>query len=103
VLDAGRFRLRLAVTDGGHLALAGDCSRRTLGWRVSTSRTTPLVTSTLEQALVTRRGGSAALAATGLSITARRLAGVEHGGLAAHPTSVTASSPVVVVAGVPAP
>ncbi|GAB3714327.1 hypothetical protein GCM10028815_31450 [Mariniluteicoccus flavus] len=30
-------------------------SRRILGWRVATSKTTPLVLSALEQALVTRR------------------------------------------------
>ena len=31
------------------------CSRRILGWRVSSSKTTPLVMSALEQALFTRR------------------------------------------------
>jgi putative transposase len=41
-------------------------SRRILGWRVSTSKTTPLVTSALEQALFTRRRGNAAFTATGL-------------------------------------
>jgi putative transposase len=42
------------------------CSRRILGWRVSTSKTTPLVSSALEQALFTRRRGNAAFTATGL-------------------------------------
>ena len=41
-------------------------SRRILGWRVSTSKTTPLVTSALEQALFTRRRGNADFTATGL-------------------------------------
>jgi putative transposase len=41
-------------------------SRRILGWRVSTSKTTPLVSSALEQALFTRRRGNAAFTATGL-------------------------------------
>jgi putative transposase len=41
-------------------------SRRILGWRVSSSKTTPLVTSALEQALFTRRRGNAAFTATGL-------------------------------------
>ncbi len=41
-------------------------SRRILGWRVSASKTTPLVTSALEQALFTRRRGNAAFTATGL-------------------------------------
>ncbi len=41
-------------------------SRRILGWRVSTAKTTPLVTSALEQALFTRRRGNAAFTATGL-------------------------------------
>jgi putative transposase len=41
-------------------------SRRILGWRVSTSKTTPLVTSALEQALFTRRRGNAGFTATGL-------------------------------------
>jgi putative transposase len=41
-------------------------SRRILGWRVSTSKTTPLVTSALQQALFTRRRGNAAFTATGL-------------------------------------
>ena len=41
-------------------------SRRILGWRVSTSKTTPLVTSALEQALFTRRRGDTAFTATGL-------------------------------------
>src|SRR3954452_6765245 len=54
------------VTDWGHLPLAGDYSRRILGWRVSTAKTTPLVASALEQALFTRRRGNAAFTATGL-------------------------------------
>jgi putative transposase len=41
-------------------------SRRILGWRVSTSKTTPLVSSALEQALFTRRRGNVAFTATGL-------------------------------------
>jgi putative transposase len=41
-------------------------SRRILGWRVSTSKTTPLVMSALEQALFTRRRDNAAFTATGL-------------------------------------
>lgn len=41
-------------------------SRRILGWRVSRSKTTPLVSSALEQALFTRRRGNAAFTATGL-------------------------------------
>jgi len=41
-------------------------SRRILGWRVSSSKTTPLVMSALEQALFTRRRGNAAFTATGL-------------------------------------
>jgi putative transposase len=41
-------------------------SRRILGWRVSTSKTTDLVASALEQALFTRRRGNAAFTATGL-------------------------------------
>ena len=41
-------------------------SRRILGWRVSVSKTTPLVMSALEQALFTRRRGNAAFTATGL-------------------------------------
>lgn len=32
-------------------------SRRILGWRVTTSKTTPLVLSALEQAIFTRRRG----------------------------------------------
>jgi transposase InsO family protein len=42
-------------------------SRRILGWRVSTAKTTPLVLSALEQALFTRRRGNAAFTATGLT------------------------------------
>lgn len=55
--------------------LAGFCytafcvdvySRRILGWRVMTSKTTPLVTSVLEQALFTRRRTDFRFTATGL-------------------------------------
>jgi putative transposase len=41
-------------------------SRRILGWRVSTSKTTPLVLSALEQALFTRRRTSMEFTADGL-------------------------------------
>jgi putative transposase len=41
-------------------------SRRILGWRVSTSKTTPLVLSALEQALFTRRRTNVAFTTTGL-------------------------------------
>ena len=41
-------------------------SRRILGWRVMTSKTTPLVTSALEQALFTRRRTDFSFTATGL-------------------------------------
>lgn len=41
-------------------------SRRILGWRVSTSKTTPLVLSALEQALFTRRRTNVAFTSTGL-------------------------------------
>ncbi|GAC55771.1 putative transposase [Gordonia amicalis NBRC 100051 = JCM 11271] len=41
-------------------------SRRILGWRVMTSKTTPLVTSVLEQALFTRRRTDFSFTATGL-------------------------------------
>jgi len=41
-------------------------SRRILGWRVSATKTTPLVSSALEQALFTRRRGNAGFTATGL-------------------------------------
>lgn len=41
-------------------------SRRILGWRVSTSKTTPLVSSALEQALFTRRRTNIEFTATGL-------------------------------------
>jgi len=40
-------------------------SRRILGWRVSTSKTTPLVMSALEQALFTRRRQDARFTSTG--------------------------------------
>jgi transposase InsO family protein len=50
-----------------YVALLTDVfSRRILGWRVSTSKATPLVLSTLEQALFVRRRGDAAFTATGL-------------------------------------
>jgi transposase InsO family protein len=42
------------------------CSRRILGWRVSASKTTPLVMSALEQALFTRRRGDARFTSKGL-------------------------------------
>ena len=41
-------------------------SRRILGWRVSTSKTTPLVSAALEQALFTRRRTNTTFTATGL-------------------------------------
>jgi putative transposase len=41
-------------------------SRRILGWRVTTTKTTALVSSVLEQALFTRRRGDATFTATGL-------------------------------------
>lgn len=41
-------------------------SRRILGWRVSTTKSTPLVSSALEQALFIRRRGNAEFTATGL-------------------------------------
>jgi transposase InsO family protein len=41
-------------------------SRRILGWRVSASKTTPLVLSALEQALFTRRRGDVAFTSTGM-------------------------------------
>lgn len=41
-------------------------SRRILGWRVSMSKTTPLVLSALEQALFTRRRANVAFTATGM-------------------------------------
>jgi putative transposase len=42
------------------------CSRRILGWRVSSSKATPLVMSALEQALFTRRRHDARFSAKGL-------------------------------------
>ncbi len=42
------------------------CSRRILGWRVSASQATPLVTSALEQALFTRRRSDARFTSAGL-------------------------------------
>ena len=41
-------------------------SRRILGWRVSSSKATPLVMAALEQALFTRRRGDARFTSTGL-------------------------------------
>lgn len=41
-------------------------SRRILGWRVSSSKTTPLVLSALEQALFTRRRSDVAFTSTGM-------------------------------------
>ena len=50
-----------------YVALLTDVySRRILGWRVATSKTTPLVMSTLEQALCTRRQADSLFTATGL-------------------------------------
>jgi hypothetical protein len=50
-----------------YVALCTDVySRRILGWRVTTSKTTPLVTSVLEQALFTRRRADSRFTATGL-------------------------------------
>ena len=50
-----------------YVALLTDVySRRILGWRVSTSKATPLVTATLEQALFTRRRADAMFTSTGL-------------------------------------
>jgi putative transposase len=42
------------------------CSRRILGWRVSSSKATPLVMSALEQALFTRRRADARFTAEGI-------------------------------------
>src|SRR5919106_5721223 len=42
------------------------CSRRILGWRVSSSKATPLVMSALEQALFTRRRHDARFTSNGL-------------------------------------
>jgi putative transposase len=44
----------------------GVCSRRILGWRVSTAKTTPLVMAALEQALFTRRRHNARFTSTGI-------------------------------------
>ncbi len=50
-----------------YVALLSDVySRRILGCRVATSKTTPLVTSTLEQALFVRRRADSRFTATGL-------------------------------------
>jgi transposase InsO family protein len=50
-----------------YVALLTDVfSRRILGWRVSTSKTTPLVLSVLEQALFTRRRADARFTAAGV-------------------------------------
>ena len=42
------------------------CSRRILGWRTSSSQTTPLVMSALEQALFTRRRADARFTSSGI-------------------------------------
>jgi putative transposase len=50
-----------------YVALLTDVySPRILGWRVTTTKTTPLVLSVLEQALFTRRRSNAQFTATGL-------------------------------------
>lgn len=50
-----------------YVALLTDVySRRILGWRVTTSKTTPLVMSCLEQALFSRRRADSRFTATGL-------------------------------------
>lgn len=50
-----------------YVALLSDVfSRRILGWRVTTTKATPLVLSVLEQALFTRRRADARFTATGL-------------------------------------
>jgi putative transposase len=50
-----------------YVSFVTDCySRRILGWRVSPSKTTPLVLSALEQALATRRRTSFSFTADGL-------------------------------------
>lgn len=50
-----------------YVALLTDVySRRILGWRVTTSKSTPLVMSVLEQALFTRRRADSRFTATGL-------------------------------------
>jgi putative transposase len=50
-----------------YVALLTDVySRRILGWRVTTSKSTPLVMSVLEQALFTRRRADSSFTATGL-------------------------------------
>jgi putative transposase len=50
-----------------YIALLTDVySRRILGWRITTSKTTPLVLSVLEQALFARRRMNAEFTATGL-------------------------------------
>jgi putative transposase len=46
--------------------VADVCSRRILGWRVSSSKATPLVMAALEQALFTRRRGDARFTAEGI-------------------------------------
>jgi hypothetical protein len=57
-------------------------SRRILGWRVSTSKTTPLVTCALQQALFTRRRTNATSTATGL---------LHHSEAPAQPSSIHSS------------
>ncbi|MGH7745641.1 MAG: IS3 family transposase [Candidatus Dormibacteria bacterium] len=50
-----------------YVSFVTDCfSRRILGWRVATSKTTALVLSALDQALFTRRRHDAAFTSTGL-------------------------------------
>jgi transposase InsO family protein len=50
-----------------YVSFVTDCySRRILGWRVSTTKTTALVLSALEQALFTRRRHNARFTSTGL-------------------------------------
>jgi transposase InsO family protein len=50
-----------------YVALLTDVySRRILGWRVTTSKTTPLVLSVLEQALFTRRRADAQFTGAGV-------------------------------------
>jgi len=53
-------------TLAGSALLTDVYSRRILGWRVATSKTTPLVMSTLEQALFTRKRTDSRFTTTGL-------------------------------------
>lgn len=74
-----------------YTALLTDAySRRILGWRVSTSMATPLVTSALEQALFTRRRADMAFTAAGL---------VHHSDAGSQYTSL-AFTDALVVAGI---